>query len=145
MVSIDCIRSLCYNLIGKYYFKCCLMWGFMKWYKVILDINRMRDASGSKMLYYAIRNLALYAIGLGLFLGGVLAYESNEIASIALLAVGGLCMIIVTLYQFLLVGFISAKIIRDDDKSKNIASLLITLFSIVIVAVLVFLMINSIL
>lgn len=121
------------------------MWGFMKWYKAILDINRIRDASGSKMLYYAIRNLALYAIGLGLFLGGVFVNESDEILSIALLAVGGLCMIIVTLYQFLLVGFASAKIIRDDDKSKNIASLLITLFSIVIVAVLVFLMISKIL
>lgn len=117
----------------------------MKWYKAILNINCMRDASGSKMLYCAVRNLALYAIGLAIFLGGVFVNESNEILSIALLTVGGLCMIIVTLYQFLLVGFASAKIIRDDDKSKNIASLLITLFSIVIVAVLVFLMISKIL
>lgn len=117
----------------------------MKWYKVIFNISRMRDASGGKMLYYAIRNLALYAIGLGIFLAGVLINESNEIISIALLAVGGLCIIIVTLYQFLLVGFASAKINRDEDKGKNIASLLITLFSIVIVAVLVFLMISKIL
>lgn len=145
MVGIDCMRSLCYNLLGSNCLDCCQMWGFMKWYKAILDINRIRDASGSKMLYYAIRNLALHAIGLGLFLGGVFVNESDEILSIALLAVGGLCMIIVTLYQFLLVGFASAKIIRDDDKSKNIASLLITLFSIIIVAVLVFLMISKIL
>lgn len=117
----------------------------MKWYKVIFNISRMRDASGGKMLYYAIRNLALYAIGLGVFLAGVFINESNEIISIALLAVGGLCIIIVTLYQFLLVGFASAKINRDEDKGKNIASLLITLFSIVIVAVLVFLIISKIL
>lgn len=117
----------------------------MKWYKSIFNINRMRDASGSKMLYYAIRNLALYAIGLGLFLGGVLAYESNGDLSLALLIIGGVCMSIVTLYQFIIAGFASAKIIREVDKGKNIASLLIILLSIVIVAVLIFLMISRIL
>lgn len=117
----------------------------MKWYKIIFNIDRMRDASGGKMLYYAIRNLALYAIGLAIFLGGVSVNNSNKILSLALLIIGGICMIIVTLYQLLLIGFASVKIIRDDDKRKNIASLIITLLSIVIIAILVFMMINRIL
>lgn len=117
----------------------------MKWYKIIFNIDRMRDASGGKMLYYAIRNLALHAIGLAIFLGGVFVNETNNTLSLALLIIGGICMIIVTLYQFLLVGFASANINRDDDKRKNIASLIITLLSIVIIAILVFMMINRIL
>lgn len=152
--NIDNLRKLLYNL-NEIKFNCFIktnkkkiskVWGVvMKWYKIIFNINRMRDASGGKMLYYAIRNLALYAIGLAIFLGGVFINESNEILSLALLVVGGLCLIIVTLYQFLLIGFASAKINRDDDKGKNVASLIITLFSIVIIAVLVFLMLNRIL
>lgn len=117
----------------------------MKWRKFIFNINQMRDASGGKMLFYAIRNLALYAIGLAIFLGGVFANEFNNNLSLALLIIGGLCMIIVTLYQFLLVGFASAKIYRDDDKRKNVVSIIIMLFSIVIIAVLVYLMLNRIL
>lgn len=124
--------------------------GDMKWRKFIFNINQMRDASGGKMLFYAIRNLALYAIGLAIFLGGVFANEFNNNLSLALLIIGGLCMIIVTLYQFLLVGFASAKIYRDDDKRKNVVSIIIMsiiimLFSIVIIAVLVYLMLNRIL
>lgn len=117
----------------------------MKWYKIIFNIDRMRDASGGKMLYYAIRNLALHAIGLAIFLGGVFVNETNNTLSLALLIIGGICMIIVTLYQLLLIGFASVKIYRDDDKRKNIASLIITLLSIVIIAILVFMMINRIL
>lgn len=115
----------------------------MKWYKVIFNFNRIRDASGSKMLYYAIRNLALYAIGLAIFLGGVFVNESNNILSLVLLIIGGICMIIVTLYQFLLIGFASVKITRDDDKRKNIASLIVTLLSMTIVAILVYLMLTK--
>lgn len=117
----------------------------MKRFKEIFKINCMREANGSKMLYYAIRNLAFYAIGLAIFLIAVFINESNQEISLALLIVGGLCMIIITLYQFLIIGFASGKIIRDDDKRKNIASLLITLFSIVIVAIVAFLMISKIL
>lgn len=117
----------------------------MKWYKCILNINRMRDASGGKMLYCAVRNLALYAIGLAIFLCGVFVNESNASLSLALLVLGGIGMIIVTLYQFLLIGYASVKINRDEDKGKNVASLIITLFSIVIIAILVFLMLNRIL
>lgn len=117
----------------------------MKRFKEIFKIDCMREANGSKMMYYAIRNLAFYAIGLAIFLIGVFINETSQEISLALLIVGGLCMITITLYQILIIGFASRKIIRDDDKRKNIASLLITLFSIIIVAIVVFLMISKIL
>lgn len=104
----------------------------------------MREANGSKMLYCAIRNLAFYAIGLAIFLIGVFINESSQEISLVLLIIGGICMIIITLYQFLIIGFASGKIIRDDDKRKNIATLIITLLSIVVVAVMVFLMLGKI-
>lgn len=116
----------------------------MKRFKEIFKIDCMREANGSKMMYYAIRNLAFYAIGLAIFLIGVFINETSQEISLALLIIGGICMIIITLYQFLIIGFASGKIIRDDDKRKNIATLIITLLSIVVVAVMVFLMLGKI-
>lgn len=117
----------------------------MKWYKVIFNIYRMRDATGAKMLYYAIRNLALYAVGLAIFLAGVFINESNEILSLTLLIIGGICIIIMTVYQFIIIGFASIKINRDDDKIKNIIALTITLLAIVILTILVYMMLLKIL
>lgn len=117
----------------------------MKWYKVIFNINRLREASGGKMLYYAIRNIVLYLIGFGIFLGGILTNDSSEIISLVLLIVGGLCMVIVSLYQFLMIGFASAKIKRNEDKGKNISALVIAIISIVVIVVAVLVMVTKIL